>query len=64
MTQAALKDVVKQALIELIDERREAITSVLAEAIEDAALAAAIREGRKSAKVSKASVLKELKARR
>ena len=42
------KDLLKQALVELFEERRELFSAIVSEALEDIGLANAIREGRKN----------------
>jgi hypothetical protein len=51
-----LKDAVKQALIEVLQERPELLTEAIAEAIEDVALARAIRAGESSGSASREDV--------
>lgn len=51
-----LKDAVKQALIEVLQERPELFSEVFAEALEDVALARAIRAGEASGDVSREEV--------
>jgi hypothetical protein len=55
-----LKDIVKQAMIELLDERKDLFYSLVAEVIEDAALVRAIREGETSAYVSRSNIFDHL----
>jgi hypothetical protein len=64
MTQATLKRVLKQALVETMRENRDLLTSAVAEAMEDMALVTAIREGRKSKRVSRKQVMSALRAGR
>ena len=64
MTQASLTKSVKQALIEGLRENREDFRDLLAEVIEDVALANAIREGRKTKPVKRESVMKALTGRK
>jgi hypothetical protein len=64
MTQATLKRVLKEALVETMRENRDLLTSAVAEAMEDMALASAIREGRKSKRVSRKQVMTALRAGR
>lgn len=40
-----LKEVVKSALVEVLEERKDLVREVIEEALEDAALARAIEEG-------------------
>lgn len=58
-----LKKVLKAALIEALDERREDFRELFAEAIEDLALVRAIQEGESTKNVSKENVLKALKGK-
>ena len=55
-----LKDLVKEAILELMQERRDELEEVLAEAIQDLALARAIAEGEATETVSKAEILQVL----
>jgi hypothetical protein len=52
-----LKTLVKEAVWELIQERREELSDLFGELIEDMALARAIREGEASESVSRDEVL-------
>lgn len=54
------KELFKEALIEVIEERRSVFHELLTEAIEDNALVHAIQDGEDSASVSKQEVLKLL----
>lgn len=60
---AKLKKVLKTALVEVLDERREDFRELFAEAIEDLALVRAIQEGESTKTVPKGSVLKVLKGK-
>jgi hypothetical protein len=55
-----VKDLFKQAMLELMTERRDEFYDLFSEALEDILLANAIREGEKSPTVSKADVLRVL----
>jgi len=55
-----LKDLFKQAMLELLTERREDFYDLFSEALEDVLMVNAIREGENSEAVSKAEVLKAL----
>jgi hypothetical protein len=55
-----LKDLFKQAMLELLTERREDFYDLFSEALEDILMMNAIREGENSETVSKAEVLKAL----
>ncbi|MBM3182100.1 MAG: hypothetical protein FJZ86_17410 [Chloroflexi bacterium] len=50
------KILLKQTLIELFDERRDILSAIVAEALEDIGLANAIREGRKNDYMSKEEI--------
>ena len=55
-----IKDLFKQAVLELFQERRDLLYDLLAEVIEDFALANAIRQGESTEMVSRAEVLRIL----
>lgn len=55
-----LKVLLKQALVEALEERAELIRDLLSEAVEDIALAKAIKEVEGSSVVGKDEVLKAL----
>lgn len=57
----ALKQVLKEALVETFQEQRDMFRDVFAEALEDFALAEAIREGRKTRKASREDVFRILR---
>jgi len=57
---ARLKDLLKQAVLELLEERRDLFSEIVAEAMEEAGLVNAIREGQFTYIVSKREVLKAL----
>jgi hypothetical protein len=50
------KVLLKEAMLELFEERREVFAAMIAEAIEEIGLANAIREGRKNDFVSKEEI--------
>ncbi len=52
----SLKRVVKEALVETLCEKRELLHEILAEVLEDFALAEAIREGRETKVVERDEV--------
>ena len=56
-----IKDLVKQAMVELLEERKELFYDLFVEAIEDTALIHAIREGEASNSVSREDVLHALR---
>jgi ribosomal protein L12E/L44/L45/RPP1/RPP2 len=58
----ALKKVVKEALVEALQEQRELLHTLLLEALEDFSLAEAIREGQETRSVSREEVLRTLGA--
>lgn len=58
--EAKLKGLVKKALIEVIQERKDVLYEVLAEVIEDIALARAIREGEETEPISRQEIVKLL----
>ena len=55
-----LKALLKQALIELLEERDETLYGALAELVEDAGLVRAIQEGQDGETVDRAKVFKAL----
>jgi spore coat polysaccharide biosynthesis protein SpsF (cytidylyltransferase family) len=55
-----IKDLFKQAVLELFRERRDLLYDLLAEVIEDFALANAIRQGESTEMTSRAEVLRIL----
>jgi hypothetical protein len=57
-----LKDLLKEAILELMQERRDDLEEIFAEVIEDLALARAIEEGESTETVAKAEVLQALEA--
>ncbi len=60
----AIKQAVKEALAETLQEQRGLLREVFAEVLEDFALAEAVREGRKTAVVSRDAVLRTLRSKR
>jgi len=60
MSDVQIKELFKQALLELLEERRDVIYDLFAEVIEDMALANAIREGESTETVSRAKVFEAL----
>jgi hypothetical protein len=55
------KDLIKQALLELFQERRELVSKLFEEVIEDIGLANAMRDAESSPAVTEKEVLKSLK---
>lgn len=55
-----LKEVLKSAIIEVLQEKRELVREILDEIIEDIALSKAIEEGEQTPRVSRESVFEVL----
>ena len=55
-----LRNLLKEVLIEVLQERPALLGDVIAEAIEDAGLSLAIKEGQRTELVSKDEILKAL----
>ncbi|NJM77645.1 MAG: hypothetical protein HC852_20025 [Acaryochloridaceae cyanobacterium RU_4_10] len=55
-----LKDLIKTAIIEILQEQQEVFTDIIVEAMEDIALAKAIKEGESSETVDRESIFKIL----
>ena len=55
---ARLKSLLKETLVELLEERREEFSELLLEALEDLALSRAIREGEGTGLVDKKEILR------
>jgi hypothetical protein len=62
LSETQLKDVLKAALIEVLEERSDLLRDVLAEVMEDVALGRAIQEGETSGVVSRDEVFRALEA--
>lgn len=58
-----LKGLFKQAIIEVMEERRDWVHEVLIEAIEEAGLIVAIREGEKTGTVTRSEVFEILEGK-
>jgi len=58
--EARIKELFKQALVELFEERRELLYDLFAEIIEDLALVRAIEEGEATETVTRAEVFRIL----
>jgi len=56
-----LKEILKEALIEVLEERRDLIQGLVEEALEDVALARAIEQGEGTDTVSRDEVFKLMK---
>lgn len=59
-----LKNLLKAAVVEVLEERRDLVSDAVAEAVEDLAMIRAIREGSRSENVSREEVLKVLRTPR
>jgi hypothetical protein len=62
ISEAQLKDALKLALIEVLEERSDLLRDVLAEVLEEVALVRAIQEGEASESVSREDVFRALEA--
>lgn len=58
--EAKLKQALKSAIVEILEERKDLVREVLEEALEDIALARAIEEGEQSGLVTRDEVLDAL----
>ena len=61
ITEASLKRALREALAETLQEQRGLFHEVFAEALEDFALASAIREGKKTRRVTRAQVFRAMR---
>ena len=61
MDEERVKELLKQALLELLQERKEIVYELLAEVIEDVALVNAIEEGKSTQTVRRSEVMEILK---
>jgi hypothetical protein len=59
-----LKALLKEALVEVLEQRREWFSALMVEALEDIALVQAIKEGEDSESVSRDEIFGLLRARR
>ena len=55
--ESKLKELMKQALVEVLEDRKEVIYDILSELIEDIGLAHAIKEGEATESVGKQEIL-------
>ena len=55
-----LKEVVKSAIVEVLEERKDLVREVIEEPLEDAALARAIEEGDRTVMVNREEILRTL----
>jgi len=60
MNEKRVKELLKQAMAELLEERKDYFYDLFAEVIEDAALANAIREGEESELVDRSEIFEIL----
>jgi len=60
--EAKLKELLKSAILEILEERKDLVCEVLEEALEDIALARAIEEGEQSELVTRDEVFKALES--
>ena len=60
INETRIKALFKEALIEVIEENQELVSSILVEALEDIALSRAIEEGEQSKTVSRDEIFKVL----
>ena len=60
LDEGRIKELMKQAVLEVLKERRDLIYDVFAEVIEDLALANAIKEGESTESVTREEVFKTL----
>ena len=61
LEEGRIKELLKEAVLEVLEERRDLIYDVLAEAMEDFALAKAIQEGESSGSVTREQVFQTLR---
>ena len=62
--EAKLKKLLKAAMVEVLEERRDLVRDAVAEAVEEIGMARAIKEGSRSRPVSRDAVFKILRKRR
>ena len=60
LEETRIKALFKEALVEVIEENQELVSSILIDALEDIALSRAIEEGEKSQTVSRDEIFKVL----
>ncbi|MEM4284367.1 MAG: hypothetical protein QXS96_07770 [Candidatus Caldarchaeum sp.] len=60
INQAQLKELLKAAIVEVLEERRDLISDLTEEVLEDVALARAIEEGESTDSVTRDEVFKRL----
>jgi hypothetical protein len=54
--ESKLKELMKQALLEVLEDRREAIQEILSDVIEDIALTRAIKEGEETESIDRQEI--------
>ena len=57
MDESKLKELMKQALVEILEDRKDVIHEILSDVIEDIAFAHAIKEGEATEAVGKQEIL-------
>jgi hypothetical protein len=62
--EAKLKKLLKAAIVEVLEERRDLVRDALAEAVEDLGMIRAIKEGSRSAPIGRDKVFRILRKRR
>lgn len=60
LNSSQLKELIKAAIVEILQEQREVFTDLITEAMEDIALAKAIEEGENTEPVSREAIFKIL----
>ena len=63
MSEERLKDVIKTALVEVLEERQDLLHGAIETALEDIALARAIKKGEKTKPVPREEVIKILEGK-
>jgi hypothetical protein len=58
-----LKEVLKKAIVEVLEERRDLFSDLIAEVIEDLALIRAIQEGEATESISRAEIFQVLEGK-
>lgn len=61
-TEDRLKDLIKAAILELLEEQRGLLQNLIEEAVEDVAMSRAIQEGETSQAMDRDQILKLLRA--
>ena len=60
LDETRIKELIKPALVELLQERKDLLYNLVAEIVEDFALSQAIKEGEQTPKVSREKVIRAL----